>query len=93
MGNYATLGQFLVPTPFSPRDPTSFTATNISGQGLSRTIEGDKVTYSYTMKEFRGGDEYPSNSMVLHSSSKCIGRVLRGSDVYEDGKIVGKVGE
>lgn len=92
MSNYVTLGQFLVPTPFSPRDPVSFTATNISGRGLSRKIEGDKVTYSYTMKEFRGGDEYPSG-MVLHSLSKCIGRVIRGSDVYEDEKIVAKVSE
>jgi len=44
------------------------------------------------MKEFRGGDEYPSG-MVLHSLSKCIGRVIRGSDVYEDEKIVAKVSE
>ncbi|KAF2262562.1 hypothetical protein CC78DRAFT_606095 [Lojkania enalia] len=91
MNDYAAIGLSTVPTPFNSTVPSTFNLTNAGGRGLDRKVEGDKVTYSYFLREYRGAEEKASADKVLHSSSKCIGRNLWGSDVYEKGRIVGNI--
>ncbi|EMR69802.1 hypothetical protein UCREL1_3176 [Eutypa lata UCREL1] len=89
--NYGLLGLATAPVWFNWTDPPSYTATNISGQGLDRTVEGANVTYSYSMKEYRGVEEYASKDRNVRSTSQCVGRTLYGKDVYEDGENVGNL--
>lgn len=91
--NYGLLGLATAPVWFNWTDPPSYTATNISGQGLDRTVEGANVTYSYSMKEYRGVEEYASEDRKVRSTSQCVGRTLYGKDVYEDGENVGNLGK
>lgn len=89
MDNYGSIGLVTVNTYFNWTDPSSYTVTNMSGQGLDRKVEGNKVTYSYSLKEYRGLDERSSGDKVLHSSASCVGRTLYKTDIYENGKKVG----
>ncbi|RYP01586.1 hypothetical protein DL765_010851 [Monosporascus sp. GIB2] len=89
VSNYALTGLTSVPTEYNMSDPSTYTMTNISGLGLNRKVEGDTVTYSYSLREYRGLDQYPSTDKVLHSSSRCIGRAFYNGAVYEKGRRVG----
>ena len=93
MDKYATIGLLTVPTEFTSTDPSNYTMVNSGGKGLDRKVEGKKVTYSYSLKEFRGLEVNSSKSKTVHSSSTCIGRRLYGSNVYENGTKVGNIGE
>ncbi|CUS15094.1 unnamed protein product [Tuber aestivum] len=92
MSDYAAVGMSTVLTEFDSTNPT-ITLTNSSGQGLDRKVEGDKVIYSYSLKEYQGLDVHPARDKVLHSSSSCVGRTMWGSNIFEDGKLVGNVDE
>ncbi|KAK3349081.1 hypothetical protein B0T25DRAFT_569733 [Lasiosphaeria hispida] len=95
MTEYALPGFWLVPTEYNISDPSTYTMTNISGSGLDRKVEGNKLTYSYSLKEFRGTEESLSTDKVVHSSSTCIGRtyykdVTGAEHIYEKGKLIRK---
>jgi hypothetical protein len=91
MNDYATFGLSIVDTEFDSKNSSDYTLTNSSGQGLDRKVEGDKVTYSYALKEYFGLEERSSKDKILHSSSTCIGRHIWGYDIYEKGKVVGNL--
>jgi len=93
MNNYGTVGLVSVPVEFSSSTPSSYNMTNISGQGVDRKIEGNRVTYSYSMKEFSGLDTLSTTDKIVRSSSSCIGRTLNGISIYEDGRVVGNLCE
>jgi hypothetical protein len=76
---YGLIGLVTVDTQYNITDPASYNRANMSGQGLDRKVEGDKVTYSYALKEYRGLDEYPSADTVIQSTSSCIGRPFTGA--------------
>ena len=54
--------------------------------GFSREIEGETVTYSYALRERQGGEEFPSRSRVLRSSSRCLARGIIGNEIYQWGQ-------
>ncbi|KAH8587889.1 hypothetical protein B0O99DRAFT_583890 [Bisporella sp. PMI_857] len=91
MSDYASVGLSTAPSEFDSKNPANFTLTNSAGQGLDRKVEGDKVTYSYSLKEYQGVDVRPAQNKVLHSSSSCVGRTLWGSNVFAGGKLVGNL--
>jgi hypothetical protein len=93
MSDYATVGMTTVPTEFDSKNSAHFTLTNAAGHGLDRKVEGEEVTYSYSLKEYRGLDVNPAQDKVLHSSSSCVGRTMWGSNLFEDGKLVGNMGK
>ncbi|GAB1312043.1 hypothetical protein MFIFM68171_02253 [Madurella fahalii] len=74
---------------FSYTDTSSYNMRNISGRTLDRKVEGNNVTYSYVLKEYRYVEEILSTTSVLHSSASCIGRKVYNNTVYEDGRQVG----
>jgi hypothetical protein len=90
MGNYAWVGLGMGSIRFDPAEPSSHNEGNISGLGLDRKVEGDKVTYSYFLKEYRDGEENKTNK-ALQSSSSCIGTTVYGNNVYKDGNLVGSL--
>ncbi|KAH7310850.1 hypothetical protein B0I35DRAFT_79363 [Stachybotrys elegans] len=58
---------------------------NIAGLGLNRTVDGDKITYSYLLREYQGTETRQSEEL-LESSSTCLERVVRDGEVYERGE-------
>ncbi|KAK0707873.1 hypothetical protein B0H67DRAFT_648009 [Lasiosphaeris hirsuta] len=95
MTEYALPGFWLVPTEYNISDPSTYTTTNISGSGLDRKVDGNKLTYSYSLKEYRGIESSSSTDKVVHSSSTCIGRTyfkdVTGAElVYQGGKLLEK---
>jgi len=89
MNRYATVGLSTMPSEFDSKNPLTYNATNITGHGFDRVVHGDTVTYSYRLKEYRGLQISSSKTEILHSSSSCIGRTIWGSNVFENGQIVG----
>ncbi|KAK4159958.1 hypothetical protein QBC43DRAFT_191258, partial [Cladorrhinum sp. PSN259] len=87
--NHALVGLPSVISEFDLLDPSSQSMVNISGQGLDRSVDGDRVTYSYSLKEYEGLKESSSINKTLHSSSRCIGRVFYNGSIYEKGREVG----
>lgn len=83
----------MVSTEFDPKNPATFTLTNASGEGLDRKVDGDKVTYSYPLKEYQGLTITPAKDRVLHSSSSCVGSTVWGKNIFTDGKLVGNTGK
>ncbi|KAK0711757.1 hypothetical protein B0H67DRAFT_491133 [Lasiosphaeris hirsuta] len=78
--NFA-LASLTVRTMYNQSDPSAYNMKNISGLGLDRNVDGDKVTYTYRLREHRGLDEYSSLDRVVQSSSSCLGRnYYNGSD-------------
>jgi hypothetical protein len=93
MDNLALVGLTTTPIDLNLRDPSSYTVKNIGGEGVDRKVEGGQVTYSYFLKEYQGLEEYPSTDKVLHCSSRCTGRTIKKSDVYDNtGSWVGNIG-
>jgi hypothetical protein len=82
------IGRLTVPYSFSSRDETTWNAKNLSGFGVDRVVEGNKVTYTYSLREYRGFEEYSSISRVMHSSASCITRYVGEDGIYEGDKIV-----
>lgn len=91
MNRYATIGLSNVPGgDFDSKNISTYNATNINGHGLNRMINGDRVTYSYYLKEYRGEEVNSSKTNVLHSSSKCIGETVSRSPDGEMQRYPGK---
>ncbi|KAK6507928.1 hypothetical protein TWF481_006349 [Arthrobotrys musiformis] len=89
MNNYAAIALSAGGMDFNETDPVDYNVTNLGGQGLNRRVEGDTLTYSYFLKEYRGLEVNSSADKVLHSSSRCSSRTIDSDDVYEDGVYVG----
>ncbi|KAK4455267.1 hypothetical protein QBC34DRAFT_460104 [Podospora aff. communis PSN243] len=88
INNFALAGLTVVDTKHNRSDPSTYNMKNISGKSLDRSITGDRVTYTYHLREYRGLDEYASTDRILHSSSQCLGRSIFNKTVYEKGKPV-----
>ncbi|KAJ5031368.1 hypothetical protein PSV08DRAFT_173340 [Bipolaris maydis] len=58
---------------FNFRNSSTYNMENIGGHGLNRAVEGDSVTYSYYLKQYRDEEITSSNASVVHSSSRCFG--------------------
>ncbi|KAK4113397.1 hypothetical protein N656DRAFT_616015 [Canariomyces notabilis] len=93
LGEQAVVGLALMPSRFHEWDgfhwnPSQYNVTSIDGRGVDRTVEADRVTYSYSLREYRGTDVYPSAERVVHSSSRCIGRRYYNGTFYANGQAV-----
>ncbi|KAH7558279.1 hypothetical protein J3E72DRAFT_370553 [Bipolaris maydis] len=74
MNRYATIGLSNMPDDgFNFRNSSTYNMENIGGHGLNRAVEGDSVTYSYYLKQYRDEEITSSNASVVHSSSRCFG--------------------
>jgi hypothetical protein len=93
MEKYGEIGLWNADIYFNEADPASYSAKNVSGYGLDRSVESNTVTYSYFLKEYRGRDEWPSRDKVIHSSASCIGRLQLGLDLYEHGQKIQSFGK
>lgn len=87
--NHAMAGLTSVPSEYNLSDLSNHTMLNISGQGLDRKVESDQVTYSYSLKEYQGPEEFSRIEKTLHSSSRCVGRAFYNGSIYEKGENVG----
>ncbi|RYP52153.1 hypothetical protein DL770_011022 [Monosporascus sp. CRB-9-2] len=89
---FSVIGLLSVQTEFQMTDESSYNLTNITGQGLDRKVEGNALTYSYSLREYSGSEVRASADRILRSSSRCVGRVLyNNGDVYERGAKVGNI--
>ncbi|RVD80415.1 uncharacterized protein DFL_008312 [Arthrobotrys flagrans] len=91
VNGHATVGLVTVPIEFNHTDQGNYNVTNLGGQGIDRKVEGDTITYSYSLKEYQGLETTSSKNKVIHSSSSCVGRTFYENDVYEGGELVGSI--
>ncbi|KAK3985424.1 hypothetical protein QBC44DRAFT_275230 [Cladorrhinum sp. PSN332] len=90
-GEYALVGLATAPVSFNKTDQASWTMKNVSGYGLDRTVDGSKLTYTYSLNEYRGLDRNFNDDHAVHSSSSCVARNYYNGTVYHNGQEVGKV--
>jgi hypothetical protein len=92
LGKQALVGLVYMPSLFSSSNPSLHSMTNIDGRGVDRNVEADTVTYSYSLREYRGPNAYPSAERVVHSSSRCIARRFFNGTFYANGQAVATPG-
>jgi hypothetical protein len=88
LNSFERIGRLTVPYSLSSRDLTTWNAKNLSGYGVDRIVDGKTVTYTYPLREYRGVEEYPSSSRIMHTSASCITRYVGEDGIYEGDKIV-----
>lgn len=77
MKRYAKIGLGIVPDSFFDfSNSSTYNMTNINGQGLNRVVEGEYVTYSYYLRDYRREEITKSNTSVVHSSSRYSGGTM-----------------
>ena len=91
ISDYGSIGLPMVSTELDPKNPATFTLTNASGQGLDRKVEGKKVIYSYSLKEYQGLKVAGAKDKVIHSASSCVGSMMWGNNIYTNGKLIGNI--
>ncbi|KAK4220522.1 hypothetical protein QBC38DRAFT_462530, partial [Podospora fimiseda] len=94
MARYAEYGQVgLISAPFifNKTDQQSWTTKNVSGYNVNRTVDGNKLTYSYSLNEYRGTNVETDKNHVVHSSLTCVARTFWNGTLYRDGRDVGKL--
>ena len=89
----ATVGLEVLDGGFNSSIVATYNVSDIGSTGLGREVSQDgTVSYSYHIHEFQGDESRPTGGNVLHSASKCVGRVIRDNAVYEVGYGAGKAG-
>jgi len=67
--------------------------TNFSNTGIDWVVSGNRITYSYAMREYQGEIVRGSTDTMLHSSSECVERTIYNGDLYEGSRKLHNIGE
>ena len=101
MNDYAMRALLTIPIGLNMSDH-SFQQGIQGIEGLTRTVNGSHIEYSYPFREFSGNESSPSKNMILRSSSNCTLKDIEGSKITEylveedqeisGGKVIGDIG-